>query len=38
MVLKLLCKSWAVNPNNTDRNVQEWYLKENIEDINLVWQ
>ena len=33
-----LFKSWAVNPNNTDRNVQEWYLKENIEDINLVWQ
>ena len=33
-----LFKSWAVNPNNTDRSVQEWYLKENIEDMNLVWQ
>ncbi|MBO4464793.1 MAG: LruC domain-containing protein [Prevotella sp.] len=33
-----LFKSWAVNPNTEDKNVQEWYLKENIEDLNLVWQ
>ncbi len=33
-----LFKQWAVSPNTTDTNVQQWYLRSNIEDMNLVWR
>ena len=33
-----LFKWWAVNPNVNDAAVQQWYLRENIENEDLVWQ
>lgn len=33
-----LFRSWAINPGSTIKDVQEWYLKKNIEDMKLVWQ
>jgi len=31
-------RSWAINPGSVVEEVKQWYLKENIEDIQLVWQ
>ncbi len=31
-------RSWAINPGAVVEEVKQWYLKENIEDIQLVWQ
>ena len=31
-------RSWAINPSSTIKEVKEWYLRENIEDLDLVWR
>ena len=33
-----LFKQWAISPNTTDADVQQWYLRSNIEDMKLVWR